>query len=77
MAVLLIEIDQVDEDQPVGRLAHRLQRLGHAVGVVLRLDVIADAAPQEDVEDLAHAVDCDAALLPSWSSSMPLGGGTA
>ncbi len=62
MAVQLIEIHQVDEDHAFIDGVHRGQRLRHAVGVALRLFVLADAAAQEYVEDFANAVDVDIAF---------------
>ncbi len=61
MAVELIEIDQVDEDQPAIDRVHCVDRLVHTVGITLGLLVFANAAAQEHVENLAHAVDVDAA----------------
>ena len=64
MPVLLVEIDQIDVDQALGFRIHRLERLGHAVGIVFRLDVPADAAARNtaaiDAEKLTAIV---AALL--------------
>src|SRR5215471_14740993 len=55
MAVKLVEVHQVGEDETSLQLAKRLERLRHAVCVVFGLLVILNAAAQEDVEYLAHA----------------------
>src|ERR1043165_1565120 len=53
MAIELIEIDQVNVKQSLRRSFHRFKSLGHAVSVVLGLDVLADTASEEDIEDLS------------------------
>ena len=64
MAVLLVEIDQVDEDQaarPTSCMASSVFAMPSALFLVFV--GIADAAAQEDVEDLADAVHRDAAIV--------------
>ena len=63
MAVLLVEIHQVDENQTAFRRLHGLQGFRHAVGIVLGFGGVSDAAAQEDVEDLADAVHGHAAVF--------------
>src|SRR5260370_27228802 len=53
VTVELVEIDQVDEEQASVKLVERAERLGHAIGVVLGLFVVLNAAAQKHVEDLA------------------------
>ena len=57
MAVLRIEVDEVREDEIGVRLADQIDRLAHAVGVVLGADLLRDADAVEDVGDLAEADD--------------------
>ena len=59
MPVKLVEIDQIDEDQALVNGIHRIERLGHSVGVVLRFLGFPNAAAHEHIEDLADAVDID------------------
>ena len=49
--------------RPRSVVLHGFQGLGHAVGVVLGLGGIPNAAAQEDVEDLADAVHRDSAIV--------------
>ena len=49
--------------RPRSGLLHGVEGLRHAVGVVLGLGGLPDAAAEEDVEDLADAVDADAAIV--------------
>src|SRR5712691_3117978 len=63
MAVLLIEIHQIDEDQAAGDGLHRGERLLHTVAIVLGVDMIADAVPAEDVENLPYAINRDATVF--------------
>ena len=62
MPILLIEIDQIDVDESLGLGAHRGQNPSHAIGVVLRLDVAANASAEKYVVDLADAEDRMAGL---------------
>ena len=57
MPEVLIEVHQVGENQTFIDLAQRNFGGAHAVGVVLGFDVVLNAAAQEDVENLADAVD--------------------
>src|SRR3984893_15565742 len=57
VAIELVKIYQVDEEQTLVKFVERAQSLGHAVGVVLGLLVLLNAAPQKNVEDLAYAED--------------------
>ena len=55
MAVVLIEIHQIRENHSGMNLFQRRYRLGHSIGIVFALFMIANSAAQEDVEDLADA----------------------
>src|SRR5689334_5584134 len=61
MAILLVEIDQVDEDEAVLLFAHRFESLRHAVGIVFGFARTEETAPEEDVEDLTDALGGHAA----------------
>ncbi len=63
MAVLLIEIDQIHEDQAALQFVQRGERFRHAVGIALGLFVFADAAAEKNVEDFADAVDLDLSVV--------------
>src|SRR6266850_830269 len=60
MAVELIEIHQVHEDQAVVEFVQCAQRLRHAVAVILRLLVVLNATAQKHIEDFSHAENADA-----------------
>ena len=56
MAVLHVEVDEVDKREAREVLIHELQRLLHAVDVILvDAERAADAAAREDIRDLADA----------------------
>src|SRR5271163_4780409 len=63
MAVLLVEIHQIYEQQATLEFIQRGQRLRHTIGVALGLFVLADAASQENVKDLADAEDLHLAIV--------------
>src|SRR5258705_994930 len=57
MAVDRIAVHEVDEDEPVPRLAHRVAEPLHAFGVAGGVRRARDAAPREQVVDLADGHD--------------------
>ena len=63
MAIYHIEIDQIDEQQAVKILVHRLERRLHAGRVARRVVALGDAVVIEDILNLAHAVDRLAVLF--------------
>src|SRR6266403_2020429 len=63
MPILLIEIHQVGKDQAAIQLVQRRHRFVHAIRVALGFLVIADASPEENVENLADAEHSNAGIV--------------
>ena len=61
MAVDRIEVDEVHEDEPLGRVAHHLVQPIHAFGVARRVNGARDAAARKQIVDLADRDDRDLA----------------
>ena len=63
MAVKHIKVHQIDEQQAVKILVHRLERRLHAGRVARRVVALGDAAVIEDILNLAHAQHVIALVL--------------